>query len=425
MFMEDLKTHISAFLSRWKGKHFYVACSGGLDSTVLLHLVHSMNVPLTALHVNYHLRGEDSNLDEEHLRNICRDRNIPIQVKEAEPNSIASNLQSKAREIRYSWFEEIIQNDPDGYIMFAHHREDQIETFMLNLLRQSGVMGLASMTAINGRYIRPLLNYSKDDLKVYAVENGIKWREDQSNSSIKYKRNLLRNLLIPQLNEVIPSLNESVLVLIDQFQGEQKRLEDRIKPLKINCVSSNEISLREWSELSELEKCELMRQLDIPIPLVNRLNDLAQSIKGKYLQAYTNKGIAFTLAREEDCFKWITEKVNESKVQFTIENDAHLPSQFDKNSIYLDTSKLDGELRVRPWVIGDRMAPIGMRGTKLISDIIAEAKIPFADKENVLVLCDNSHIHWCVGLKVGRLAIADDNSNSIISYSISSPESQV
>lgn len=416
--MEDLKTHISTVLARWKGKHFYVACSGGLDSTVLLHLVHSMNVPLTALHVNYHLRDEESNLDEEHLRKFCIDHHIPIKVKDVEPNSIGSNLQAKAREIRYAWFEEIIQNDPDGYLLFAHHREDQVETFMLNLLRRSGVMGLSAMASVNGKYLRPLLSYSKNELRNYAISNQIEWREDRSNQSIKYKRNLLRNVVLPQINEAIPSFEESVMILIDQFQEKQKILADAIKPISAHWLSNRDLSVNEWNKLTEVEKCELLRQMDLQLPLIERLNELSESIKGKYIHTFSNSSTELTIVREENSLRLVTNKPD--CPSFVIQNNrnASLPDQFDKNTIYLDSEKVEGYLHFRPWVIGDRMAPLGMKGTKLISDIIAEAKVPFDEKEHILVLCDDDHIHWCVGLKVGRHAVADSNSTSIISYSI-------
>lgn len=417
--MEDLTIHISTFLARWKGKHMYVACSGGLDSTILLHLVHSMNLPLTALHVNYHLRGEESNNDEEHLRNFCLSRKIPILVKDVAPNTIQSNLQSQAREIRYSWFEEILDNDPEGYILLAHHREDQIETFLLNLLRKSGVMGLAAMPSINGRYLRPLLHYSKSDLKEYALENSIEWREDRSNQSIKYKRNLLRNVVIPQIKEAIPSFEESVMILVNQFQEEQKLLETSIAPIADKWRANAEVSIKDWKALNEGEKCELLRQMDLQLPLIERLNELTESIKGKYIRTFKNRTEEVTIVRDETSLR-ILNKPDESAIEIKMEVVSSLPKEFNKNSIYLDAEKISGELQLRPWVIGDRMAPIGMKGSKLISDIIAEAKVPFEQKEHVLVLCDDDHIHWCVGLKVGRHAIATPSSASIISYSIAS-----
>lgn len=417
--MEDLTIHISTFLARWKGKHLYVACSGGLDSTILLHLVHSMNLPLTALHVNYHLRGEESNIDEEHLRNFCLSRKIPILVKDVAPNTIQSNLQSQAREIRYSWFEEILDNDPEGYILLAHHREDQIETFLLNLLRKSGVMGLAAMPSINGRYLRPLLHYSKSDLKEYALENSIEWREDRSNQSIKYKRNLLRNVVIPQIKEAIPSFEESVMILVNQFQEEQKLLETSIAPIADKWRANAEVSIKDWKALNEGEKCELLRQMDLQLPLIERLNELTESIKGKYIRTFKNRTEEVTIVRDETSLR-ILNKPDESAIEIKMEVVSSLPKEFNKNSIYLDAEKVSGELQLRPWVIGDRMAPIGMKGSKLISDIIAEAKVPFEQKEHVLVLCDDDHIHWCVGLKVGRHAIATPSSASIISYSIAS-----
>ena len=163
------------------------------------------------------------------------------------------NLQSVAREFRYAWFKEII--DEGASVVLAHHADDQIETFFLNMARNAGIMGLAAMPEENNGIYRPLLAFSKKDLIKYAENHDLKWREDSSNASNKYRRNLLRNKLLPELNNEIPTLSDSVKELILRFQQMQSILENNIAPIVKTIKDNNQLSItelqspaREWYE---------------------------------------------------------------------------------------------------------------------------------------------------------------------------------
>lgn len=421
--MRDITQHI---IQNWKhliSNPIYVACSGGLDSTVLLSLLHTNNFNVQAIHVNYHLRGEDSNLDEAFIRHFCQERDIPFETKSIElTDQLAEggNLQQLAREIRYNWFEEIISNNSEAFIFLAHHLDDQVETFFLNLARKSGVMGLASMPSERNNIIRPLLDFSKQELKCFALENNIEWREDASNEANKYRRNFLRNNVLPYLTSQIPELKESVLILIQKFQEKQKELEVEIKPITTKIHTAYQIDFETIKKLDEFQLNELFRQIGQPNKKALETLTLLNTQKGKKVELLVHPSNPFTeIIREENHFSFIPKSASTPLYQFNSELVNSLPSTFNKDEIYLDAEKIEGELNLRRWQEGDRIFSIGMEGAQLISAIIHDAKVNALDKKNILVVHDNKIIHWCVGMKIGRKAIASELSNKILKITIS------
>jgi tRNA(Ile)-lysidine synthase len=264
----------------------------------------------------------------------------------------------------------------------------------------------------NNAIIRPFLDFSKEDLKSYAKEHSIEWREDVSNESSKYRRNLLRNVVLPELETAIPTLNESVITLVKQFQLEQKELEREVELLQQQILDDRILSVKTLRLLSDFALIELFRGLEQSPGIaleVKKLNHkgtkvvLSPSTKHDFMEAVFDGGQISFVAKNEALTPHLQ----------TEEIDA-LPMSFSKNEIYLDKAKIKGELIVRKWEIGDRIASIGMEGTQLISDVISNAKLNAHEKARVFVVCDEVNVHWCIGLKVGRLAIAQNDSDVIL-----------
>lgn len=408
--MHKLEQHIELSWSHLKSNSISVACSGGLDSIVLAFVLNKLNFRLKVIHVNYQLRGEDSEKDAEFVERFCMEQNLSFDKRTVDLNvslQNGGNLQELARHYRYDWFQEIIGNNSANKIALAHHLNDQVETFFLNLARKSGVMGLACMPSENNGIVRPLLDFTKDELKSYADENAISWREDVSNANSKYKRNLLRNVILPQLELKIPTLNESVITLIKQFQAKQKELEDKVNLLVKN--GNGFILISALDELSELEYLEYFRQFEQPIGIAMEIKklkhkgtkvDLIPSKKHDFTTAvFDGDRISFVMAKEIEIPKLNIELVHE------------FPTTFSKDVIYLDSAKIKGELKIRKWQIGDRIASVGIEGTQLISDIVSDVKMNVHQKATVFVVHDDLNIHWCVGLKIGRLALIDSENH--------------
>ena len=421
--MSNIYQHIIqkwAFLST---KKIFLACSGGVDSMMLLSVFIKAKWDVEVLHVNYNLRGKDSIDDQLLVQETCLNNKIPFHLKNIQLQPIldkkGGNLQEIARLIRYDFFNEKKILSTENYIALGHHQDDQIETFFMHIARKSGVMGMACMKENNNRLIRPLLPFSKNEIIQFAKENDISWREDYSNKTNKYSRNILRNILIPEINNSLPEVTESVLFLIQKFQETQLELESKISPLVKDLKLNSTLSFTVYDSLSSFEKNELFRQLEQKAGLQEEVEKLRSTQKGKKLELSSNSFEYISIIREENNFTFIKESNTfKSNQNLIIKEIDHLPSTFSKEIIYLDSNKIKGKLTIRKWEIGDRMKPLGMKGSKLLSDIIKDAKIASHLKKDILIVEDEEKILWCVGIKISTEAIANDNTEKIIKVSL-------
>jgi tRNA(Ile)-lysidine synthase len=409
--MRDLSSALEEFLGDDPFKRYFIACSGGSDSMTLLHLFHKLNKNVSAVHINYLLRGDDSEKDQEFVEATCKELGIPCHVKRVDLNryldEAGGNLQEQARKVRYSYF-ETFKVKRDHFIVLGHHSDDQVETFFLNLARGGGILGLSAMLPEHDQYLRPLLHYSKEEILEYAQKNNIKWREDSSNAKSDYNRNKLRNVILPELENEIPSLKESVLTLVDAFQSTQRELENTVKELARKVEAERQLFVNEYEKLDEFERIELLRQLDLSPTVADELNKLIHAEKGRKIHLHDSR--FQMIIREMDHFYFGENEpilILPAILKTTVDE---LPSTFSKDEVYLDPAKIRGELAVRTWRIGDRMKPVGLNGSKLISDILTDAKVPHSVRSRQLVLTDDEKILWCVGFAIGREAIATKNS---------------
>jgi tRNA(Ile)-lysidine synthase len=408
--MTDLEQYIERFLGNDPFHTYFVACSGGVDSMVLLHVLLKLKKRVSAVHVNYMLRGEDSENDQQLVEDFCKNAGIPCHVKRIDLNKYlletGGNLQETARKVRYAYFENF-KIKKDFRIVLGQHADDQVETFFLHLARGGGIMGLACMLPEHDQYVRPLLTFTKEEIKTYAEENQISWREDVSNQSSRYNRNKLRNLLLPEMRSVIPDLNDAVLTLVHVFQETQRSFELEMDPIIKTIVASGELSFEQFDQLNEFKLTEILRQLELPFTLVDELKKLRTAQVGKAIET-EHKKYKQIIAERDLFFFDPQESVPIPELMF--ESLRSLPDHFDKTAIYLDPDKINGRLELRYWQEGDRIKPIGLKGSKLISDILSDAKIPNHKKRKQLVLTDKEKILWLVGYSISREAIANADS---------------
>lgn len=393
-----------------------VACSGGLDSVVLLHFIQSFCKDIVVVHVNYGLRGVDSDMDEQFVRELCVAIEVPLEVKKVDCKSIlkvsGGNLQEVARKIRYDFFEEQIHKYPGSYVVLGQHADDQVETFFQHLARKSGNLGMACMLPIHKRYVRPFLDFSKEELRSYAMEHPIVWREDRSNSENKYSRNRIRNIMLPKLYEEIPSLKTSVLNLVKVFQETQRENEKEAYGVYDKILVDQQWDFKSFDYLPLDIRLEVVRLFGGDYALLAQMTKLRNSQKGKWIQCGIIK-----IYRENDGF-YFDFGENERAYTLHIQGVEILPQTFSKTELYLDATKIEGDLVLRKWEKGDRIFPIGMKGSKLISDVLTEAKVPTAQRSNSLVLVDDKNVLWCVGYKVSSKSVATKQSEKIIKVQI-------
>lgn len=412
---ETICSQIQETQQKWSaklaGKNVYLACSGGVDSLVLAHLLKDLCSKLTLIHVNYHLRGEDSNRDEQFVRSFGKQHQIEVQVNSVDYTSEHPdrkiNIQLAARDTRYTWFKQIQGLDPDNLIALAHHLDDQIETFYLNLARKSGLLGMTVMHPNMHSYIRPLLDWTKEEIYEYARLNQIEWGEDYSNAESKYARNKLRNIILPELYQAIPDLRESIQILVKQLQVVRENYTIKAQQLlkEYKRKTHTAIPKQVFRELSEDFRSVLLEQLHVPIPNITALETLLNRSNGKQL---LTKAQTF-IVQDDELLIYPTTPTS-SQATLKMENVDILPQQFSQEVIYLDSTKIQGSLFLRPWVKGDRMRIQGTQGSKLISHILKDAKVPLPERDSVLVLCDSQNILACYGYRVSPLALANDES---------------
>lgn len=424
--MSNLLQHISSYWQHLSTKKIFIACSGGVDSMTLLWLFHQLEWPIEVIHVNYMLRGQDSIDDQLLVEQTCQKWGIPFHLKKIDLQVIldqnGGNLQEIAREIRYNYFEEKRSLSDNNFIALAHHQDDQIETFFMHIARKSGLMGMACMLEEHNRYIRPLLPFSKKEITEFARNKGITWREDYSNKTNKYTRNILRNILLPQLINDFPTLNESVILLIKKFQETQLSLEQKMKGFLEKILVNNSLSIELYDEFSEIEKVELVRQIGLKASFVDELDKLRKAQKGKKINIdnKNNNHQFIQIIREDHYFRFEEQTVSQDNLpQLIIEKNQKLPERFSKNELYIDYAVIKGELKLRRWKTGDRMKPLGMKnGSKLLSDIIKDAKIPSSKKKNIWVVEDGEKIIWCVGILISEEIKTNAKSESLIKITI-------
>jgi len=406
----EIESEFKSIIDSTHANFFYIACSGGVDSMVLLHLARRFDLAIHVLHVNYNLRGNDSLYDADFLKRYCIQNNIPISIHDVnlkeQLKELGGNLQNEARKIRYDFFQKKLNEVENSKLLVAHNQDDQIETFWLQLYRGSGLKGMAGMQQISGDLVRPLLNISKKDIISFAKTNQIEWREDKSNSKSDYQRNLFRNKYLPFLRSEISSMNDSVLFIQQIFRENLNQISAKLNEVLHEINNNNYIEINKIFCLKITEIIELFRSLAIPIHQVKSFLKLFNSQKGSKLFWENPTGDFCEIIRERNGFSFTRINQRFKIPELNIETVDRLPDKFDKTTLYFDLTKIKGEIKIRFWQKGDRICPIGMKGSKLISDVISDAKIPHAQRYNQLVIFDEEKILAALGLCVDRRAFA-------------------
>lgn len=395
----------------------FVACSGGIDSVVLVHLLLEAGIRPGIIHVNYHLRGADSDADEAFVRSLAQEHGLEIIVEQADLSSLkdgSGNIQQAARDVRYALFRQIIE-ERNAQVVLAQHRDDQVETFYLALARNAGLRGLACMPTEKDGIVRPLLNVSKESIRSYAESKQITWREDVSNASNDYSRNKLRNLILPELQNALPSLSESVMLLVSHFQRELQEQERRVANLLQDILVTQFISNDLLRQSTESEVLMLFEALGLSPAQLRELLSLTR--KGAFVEAGENTYGIQAIYKDLSGFELLL-KTELPLPTLSIEHASELPKVFTKNELYLDAEKLKGELHLRRIQTGDRMQIIGMDGSKLISDILNDYKAGIRAKQDAVIVTNGPTILWFPNYAIAPFYLASKSSTRILKITI-------
>ena len=387
-----------------------VACSGGLDSTVLLEALIPLGFEPRILHINYQLRGEESDMDEAFVRSLAQKHKLEIEVVHCPKERTKGkgiNLQEAARKFRHELFLEFIQKSPENRVLLAHHSDDQVETFFLQLMRGSGIFGLGGMHTERNGIIRPFLGLSKADLKDHALENGIQWREDASNEENNYKRNQFRNIIIPQLLETNPELKDSIHLIQTAFRETQLALQDSLKP-KLQAWERNaQIPFNEWSELTIEERIACCYHFSWPLWMIDRIQGLSHA----KLSSKIDKSSLF---RTKDGFSWNSNFTEISQWEFKIEEVELLPKSFSKWEVYLDPASISIPLTKSFADASDTIQRPNVKGKTKVFKLLKDAGIPEQWRASYPVFKSGKEIIWIPGVAVSKKHLASSSIQLII-----------
>lgn len=402
--------------TEFAGLDLLIGVSGGLDSIVLVHACLAHDLRPTLLHINYQLRGDESEADEQFVRQLAEKHQLKLQVERC-PNEITVgkgiNLQQAARDFRRTFFDEWIAQSPKHKVVLAHHADDQVETFFLQLARGAGLKGLGGMYENRDGYLRPLLNFSKQTLAEIAVSEQIAWREDASNQSLKYNRNKWRNVFIPFMEKENPTIKESVLLLQAVFRENYQALQATFRARHQAVIDHGQVLIEQWNAFTTDEKHVLCNELAWPSWAVVRMNELVdQQISASFLVGET------TVFRTKSAIVWKKNQVISSLKSLVITIVDTLPEHFDKVSVYLDEAKVVGRLVLRKVTATDRISPIGMKGTQLVMKVLKDAGFSLQERADFNVVADKEKVIWIPGIKINRSSVADNNTKQILKITL-------
>lgn len=424
MLLEDFEIHLKTKFPEVFSSRLLLAVSGGMDSVVLGSLLHQLNLDFSVAHCNFKLRGVESDLDEELVRTLAGQWKVKYYSKSFETKKFAEknklSTQMAARELRYKWFEEIIQNEKLDILLTAHHADDNIETFFINLFRGSGIDGLTGIPEKNQNTIRPLLQFSRKEIENFASENGLIWREDKSNQETLYERNKIRLELIPQLQKINPDALKGILKSLENLNQSKEILEEQLEELlpklssidakgntvfdleKINQMKNpnnylfaflKNFGFKEWQNVYDLRSAQSGKKIysSSHFLLKNR-NDL---ILGKL-----EKPIENSVIKIEEPLDFIDLGCGKIRFQSISKSENTDIFKTKNNEILIDKKKLKYPIFVRKWENGDYFYPFGMKGSKKISKFLKELKLSLIEKENIWLLCSQNKVVWVIGKRL-------------------------
>jgi len=424
--LDKLEKNLQNNFPKLLKSNLLIAISGGIDSVVLAHLMHTLDCTIGFAHCNFQLRGSESDADALFVKELADTLSATAFIKKMDTESYSKekgvSIQMAARELRYDWFEEIATTHAYDYILTAHHKEDVLETFLINLTRGTGIDGLTGIPKKNGKIRRPLLCFSRQEITDYAQQNKIAWREDKSNASTKYLRNKIRHDIVPILKEINPKLLDNFDKTLKHLNESNSIIKDRIESLKRHVTSIDKegvlnISVRKIKELKN-PKANLYELLK-PYGFMNS-KDVSQLLKaqsGKQVFSKTHRLIKnrealllTELKTDDQNYHVIPENSVAIKTPLHLEF-AMVKQQGTNNTktAYIDKNLLNDRLIVRKHQKGDYFYPIGMQGKKKISKYFKDEKLSLLEKEQTWLLCNGNEIIWVIGRRLdNRYKVTSD-----------------
>jgi tRNA(Ile)-lysidine synthase len=409
-----------------------VGLSGGMDSMAMLDVLTLFGYSCVAAHCNFHLRGEESNRDADFVKKWCESIEIPFVSTDFDTQKYAADkkisIEMAARELRYAWFEVIRQQYDAEAIVVAHHRDDSVETVLLNLVRGTGIKGLSGISPKNGNIVRPFLCVTCKEIESYVDERGLPFVFDSTNSEDVYTRNFIRLNIIPQLEELNPSVKDAIYRTSQNVSEAEKMYSSAVLMAKEKIFDGEKIDIAALQQTPSPMSVlfEILSPLGFNPSVIEDVNRSLNAHSGKVFFSGKHR-----LIKSRNYFlldPLVDEQENETsfyidKTSQEVSTPIHLsisikdvPVEIKKENrfLYADTEKLMFPLELRKWQSGDWFIPFGMKGKKKVSDYFTDRKFNLKEKENTWLLVSNEKIVWIVGERLDNRFRVTSKTNSVL-----------
>ena len=421
-----------------KTSRLLLAVSGGVDSMVLLHLMQQTIQPFAVAHCNFGLR-EQVQQEAELVKQACEQANIPFHYKEMDTEKYAEqhgvSIQMAARALRYAWFAELQNEHNYKQIVTAHHANDNNETVLLNIVKGTGIRGMVGIAENTEQVLRPLLFATKQQIIDYAEQNNIRYLNDESNASNKYQRNFIRNVILPQLKEINPAVEQTLQQTIQHHQFAFHLFQQQLKKLKSQLIhhenGGDVIFVNQL--LAQPFALQLLHELLLPYGanqhLVEQVFDVLSNSTINNSEIYetethqlikVNNRLLIRKKSDSSIYALIHEGeklVSVGQCQLQIQHEQRAEQlQTNKNEILVAADALEFPLVLRQWQAGDYFYPFGLNKKKKVSKFLINEKVNKVDKEKVLVLCSGQKIVWVVGLRADHRFRVTDKTKSVVLF---------
>jgi tRNA(Ile)-lysidine synthase len=415
-------------------KPVLVGLSGGADSVALLNILVRLGYTCIACHCNFHLRGEEADRDERFAEDVARKLDVPFYRTDFDTNRYAGerhiSTEMAARELRYQWFEEMRIQTGSQAIAVAHHRDDHVETLLMNLVRGTGIRGIRGIRPRNGYVVRPLLAVNRDDILKWLEEEHLSSVTDSTNRSDVYTRNFIRLRVLPLLEEINPSVREALARSSEHFSEVEAIYHFVIEKAKESVITNDHrLSITELMKLPSPETIlyELLTPYHVTPIIAKEIFSALSKEPGKIFYSPTHR-----IVKDRDSLL-ISPVFQEDHPVYTLDTEEgtwHVPIELsckkmgisngfpvekDKHTACFDYDKLTFPLTLRTWQAGDWFVPFGMKGRKKLSDYFSDHKYSRIDKEKTWLLCSGEQVIWIVGERAdNRFRIEKTTENILI-----------
>ncbi|MDO6597303.1 tRNA lysidine(34) synthetase TilS [Oceanihabitans sp. 2_MG-2023] len=436
--LNKFQKHIHQNLPFLNESKLLITISGGIDSVILTHLCHQAKLHFSLAHCNFNLRGKESDADQDFVMQLAEDLDVEVFIESFETESYAKtnklSTQMAARELRYNWFQELSEQLHFDYILTAHHADDNLETFLINLTRGTGLDGLTGIPEVNENIVRPLLKFTREEIENFAKENNFKWREDSSNASTKYLRNKLRQDVIPILKAMNSQLLSNFQTTQDNLQDAKSIIQDAVHKVedKVLTVENAVIKLNidilqkqsntkaylfqllkdfnftEWNDIYNLLEAQSGKQV---FSSTHRLLKDRKHLLLTEILNVTSSAVDSLLIKEDE------KQIETSLGVLSFETTSQI-HESNKSILQIDKDLLKFPLTIRKWQKGDYFYPLGMQGKKKLSKYFKDEKYSLIEKEKALVLCSGDDVVWVINKRADNRYKVTEKTKNILKITV-------